>query len=246
MAPAAGDGDPASDYLLQRDTFTPYPPPAAASVRALAASVATVWAHGDRLKVAVVATPQDLGAVPSLFGRPAEYARFLSIELSYVYRGPLLVAMPAGFGFVRNTSAVARADAVLHGLPVSADPAALTDDAAAAVGPLEAAGVLHVADVTAPVVSAATLQARRGRRVFLRYSVSDDSRTARATVVVATVSGSPVVSFARPFAPAVAGAAYGVVWRVPRKSPRTLALCVRAVDRAGNRSKTACARVIVS
>jgi hypothetical protein len=48
------------------------------------------------VKVAVIAAPTDLGAVPMLFDRPARYARFLGFELQFVYPGRLLVVMPAG------------------------------------------------------------------------------------------------------------------------------------------------------
>jgi hypothetical protein len=246
LVPAAvADGDPASDYLLQQDTFTPYPPPPAAAVAALDAAVAAVWAHGDRLKVAVVATPQDLGAVPSLFGRPADYARFLGTELEFVYRGPLLIAMPDGYGFVRDATPDASATPVLDRQQTAQDAASLTTDATGAVRALEQAGLLHVKDVTKPTVSVQPLQARRGRRVFLRYVVVDDSRSARVTVTVRNRTRAIKV-FNVPFQRAVLGTAHGVVWRVPRTAPALLALCVRAADRAGNRSRETCADLTVS
>ncbi len=58
--------------------------------------------NGYRLKVAVIESAYDLGSVPSLFGHPADYAKFLGIELSLVYKGNLLVVMPAGFGFYHD------------------------------------------------------------------------------------------------------------------------------------------------
>jgi hypothetical protein len=59
--------------------------------------------------VAIISSRQDLGAVPDYFGRPGEYAKFLSGELSAFGQlqgpqhgkanaDPLLVVMPAGFG----------------------------------------------------------------------------------------------------------------------------------------------------
>ena len=48
--------------------------------------------------MAVIPTAFDLGAVTEFWLKPAAYARFLGVELSLVYKGPLLVAMPNGFG----------------------------------------------------------------------------------------------------------------------------------------------------
>ena len=43
-------------------------------------------------------TSADLGAVPQLFNKPVTYARFLASELSGILTGPLVIAMPSGFG----------------------------------------------------------------------------------------------------------------------------------------------------
>ncbi len=238
---ARADGDPASDYLLSQDTFTPYPPPPASDVASLNTAVAGVWSRVDRLKVAVIASPQDLGAIPSLFDRPVDYAKFLSIELAFVYKGPLLIAMPTGFGFVRDTAPDASAQALLDRLPNGSDASSLTTDAAAAVRALEQAGLLHVVDVTKPTVTVRPLHGRRGGRVFLAYRVADDSRWARVELTVRTPSGRALAAFHRPFLAARAGAIYGVVWRIPRTAPQALTLCVGATDHAGNRSAPGCA-----
>jgi hypothetical protein len=47
----------------------------------------------------VIAKPDDLGAVTSLWARPRQYARFLGTELAYVYKKPLLIVMPNGVGY---------------------------------------------------------------------------------------------------------------------------------------------------
>jgi len=41
---------------------------------------------------------EGLGAIPSLFNKPNQYARFLGFELSAGFIGPLLIVMPSGFG----------------------------------------------------------------------------------------------------------------------------------------------------
>src|SRR5205085_3146388 len=99
-APASSlaDGDPASDVLASDDVFLPYPAPAKTPSDSLRRAVASAYRHGYRLKVAVVATPNDLGAIPSLFNKPTEYAKFLGAEISFMFVGPLLILMPAGFG----------------------------------------------------------------------------------------------------------------------------------------------------
>jgi hypothetical protein len=90
-ATALADGDPASDVLFQEKLFLPYStavsPDIAKSLRA---------AIPASLRVALIAAPQDLGSVPSLFGKPSTYARFLGAELQFVYTGRLLVVMPQG------------------------------------------------------------------------------------------------------------------------------------------------------
>lgn len=100
-AQAGADADPASDTLLAQDIFLPAPQgPSKAVSTALAATVRRARAAGYPLKVAVIATPTDLGGVPQLFGRPQEYADFLAreIALNPDAKGPLLVVMPEGYG----------------------------------------------------------------------------------------------------------------------------------------------------
>src|SRR5207245_1571519 len=79
-----------------------------------------VYTAGYRIKVAVVATKIDLGAIPSLFGKPAEYAKFLGQELSGYYIGPLLIVMPAGYGIYDGGRSTQAEDAILAGLARSA------------------------------------------------------------------------------------------------------------------------------
>jgi hypothetical protein len=73
------------------------------------------------LRVAVIASPADLGSVTELWRQPQTYARFLAQELSVVYGGPhpptLLVVMPNGFGAVAPARAAPSVRAALAGLP---------------------------------------------------------------------------------------------------------------------------------
>jgi len=99
---ARADGDPASDILYFQDVYLPYPEPSKAAADALREAVKTAFESHYRIKVAVIASPTDLGSVPSLFNKPDQYARFLGTELASFYTESLLVVMPPGFALYRN------------------------------------------------------------------------------------------------------------------------------------------------
>ena len=97
--PAHADGDPASDVLVSQSLFLPGD--AAFTLRQqseLAQLLSAARRSGYQLRVAVIASPADLGSVTELWRQPRSYASFLGQELSLVYRGTLLVVMPNGFG----------------------------------------------------------------------------------------------------------------------------------------------------
>src|SRR5947209_9233758 len=114
VAPVAlGDGDPASDVLLGQNVFYPYQPPVTASLqKTLDAETGAAQRAGFPIKVALIASPVDLGVIPDLFGKPQKYADFLDQEISFQTKQPLLVVMPAGYGLQgvapRALSAVTR------------------------------------------------------------------------------------------------------------------------------------------
>jgi hypothetical protein len=238
---ALADGDPASDFLVQQDVFVPYPPPSPAATRSLAAAVAAVTAKGDRVKVAVIATPQDLGSVPSLFGKPQDYATFLAAELAFAYKGPLLVVMPAGAGFVGGSAALASAAVSGSG------PTALTQSAAALVPRLERAGALHYRDTHRPSTFVAAATGRAGRTLSLRYQAWDDSGRARVRVTVTTSAGRALASLPVAMRDVRQGAWYAVRWHAPATLGRaTLAVCAVATDPAGNRSRPSCGKLALA
>ncbi|MSY59034.1 MAG: hypothetical protein F2663_01120 [Actinobacteria bacterium] len=152
VAPGAArsDGDPASDYLLGSDVFLPFDLKIdEADTAALKGLLANAAKKGLELKVAVIGTRYDLGAVPSLFGKPQTYAHFLAQELFYYMKRELIVVMPNGYGLysvkgvpaadkaaiekltppgdaegatlVRAASDAVRAVAAAHGLTLSVD-----------------------------------------------------------------------------------------------------------------------------
>ena len=111
-APALADGDPASDVLIAENVFYPFTPPVAQSLQnALNAETAAARRAHFPIKVALIASATDLGAIPSLFAKPQRYANFLDVEISFFGgKQPLLVVMANGYG-VRGLGAPATAAA---------------------------------------------------------------------------------------------------------------------------------------
>jgi hypothetical protein len=118
---AQADGDPASDVLATQPLFLPQDGGLTVRQEAeLGALVTAARTDGYPLRVALIASPTDLGSVTELWRQPENYAHFLGQELSLVYRGTLLVVMPDGFG--------------LYGRGAPAERAALTGVAGAPRG----------------------------------------------------------------------------------------------------------------
>ena len=108
MPVARADGDPASDYLITRQTFLPFTAKIPeAQVEGLNGIVKDANEKGYKVRVAIISKPFDLGAVPSLFRKPKTYARFLGQELAFVYKNRLLIVMPNGYGVARGGKAAA-------------------------------------------------------------------------------------------------------------------------------------------
>jgi hypothetical protein len=99
-APAMTDGDPASDELIGANVFYPFSPPVDAGLQTtLAAETAAASRAHFPIKVALIESPADLGAIPSLFAKPQQYADFLDQEISFAGTTTLLlVVMPNGYG----------------------------------------------------------------------------------------------------------------------------------------------------
>jgi hypothetical protein len=103
---AQADGDPASDVLVSQPLFLPQDAGLTAGQQAeLGAILVNAHRRGFALRVALIASPTDLGSVGALYRQPAGYAQFLDQELSLVFPGPLLVMMPNGFALAGHTGA---------------------------------------------------------------------------------------------------------------------------------------------
>jgi hypothetical protein len=96
---ARADGDPASDVLAAQSSYLPtdvgIPLAEQGQIISLLRSATAAGLH---LRVAVIASPTDLGSIGELWRQPQSYARFLGQELTFVYGGRLLVVMPNGYG----------------------------------------------------------------------------------------------------------------------------------------------------
>ena len=99
------------------------------------------------LKVAIVATADDLGADPQLFGHPQDYATFLAAEIEFAYTDTLLAVMPAGFGISTRPPALKAAVAGLKPPGANGTAAQIAQCTADAMVKVAAAGG---ATLTAP------------------------------------------------------------------------------------------------
>jgi hypothetical protein len=100
---ALADGDPASDYLIGEQLFPSFEASSSGTdVTRLKGMLDDSKRKGFPLKVAVIAGRSDLGSVPSLFGKPEQYARFLGQEDFYFFKDELLVVMPQGYGLYKH------------------------------------------------------------------------------------------------------------------------------------------------
>lgn len=114
--PARADGDPASDVLATQQLFLPQGAamPCGQQVQ-LAGLLQEAAQRGYPIRVALIASAADLGSITELWHQPQNYAQFLGQELSLVYRGPLVVVMPDGFGLYNLPRSLERNRAILAG-----------------------------------------------------------------------------------------------------------------------------------
>jgi hypothetical protein len=146
---ALADGDPASDVLLGQNVFYPYQPPTSKSLMASLDTATAAAAKEDfPLKIALIASPIDLGIIPQLLGKPQAYAKYLDYEISFEKTQPLLVVMKDGYG-VEGLPAAATAAAAKLAPPAGGTPDDLAQAALTATGKLAAAAGHPIAGVSA-------------------------------------------------------------------------------------------------
>ena len=193
VAPAAADGDPGSDVLVYQPLFL-----AADSGISVAQQVKlggllqSAQRVGFPIRVAIIASPSDLGAVTQLWRQPQAYARFLGLELSMTYTGRLLVVMPNGLGFNWPGHSSATAYRTLERISIGRGGAGLASATEAAVGALATAGGvrLSVASQPAPApASAASQPPVTSNSGSVASGSGTDSLVAMIVVLVAVAAG---------------------------------------------------------
>jgi cytochrome oxidase Cu insertion factor (SCO1/SenC/PrrC family)/thiol-disulfide isomerase/thioredoxin len=107
---ARADGDPGSDVLVYQPLFLGSDAGVSISQQSrLGGLLRSAARAGFPVRVAIISSRNDLGAVTGLWRQPRNYARLLGVEVSLAYKGRLLVVMPNGVGF--NWSGHPSADA---------------------------------------------------------------------------------------------------------------------------------------
>jgi len=153
-ASARADGDPASDFLLGQSTYlSPYDGHVSkAEATRLVQMLTQLRKKGFPIKVAVIVTRYDLGAVPILFGDPKKYAKFLGEEDYYYWKDELIVVMPAGYGIYKAKKLPPADRAAIDALPPPTSKAGtdLVIDAENAVRALARLHGITLVDVAPP------------------------------------------------------------------------------------------------
>jgi hypothetical protein len=145
------DGDPASDYLYTQQVFIPFDIKAPVAAQGeLHRTIAGANRAGFAIRVAIIGSAYDLGAVPSLWKKPQTYARFLGEELVFLYKQRLLVVMPNGFGFFWKGHDVSKEEATLAKVEIAPGGAGLVAAAHDAVVRLAAAAGVEAAPAQPP------------------------------------------------------------------------------------------------
>ena len=148
---ARADGDPASDYLLATQVFIPFDMklPAATQLE-LTSIVRDANKSGFAIRVALIGSAYDLGAVTSLWRRPRQYARFLAAEIEFIYKRRLLIVMPNGFGFNWQKHPSTKEYAALSTIPIGTGAAGMLDSAVTAVQKLATASGVTIVRAKTP------------------------------------------------------------------------------------------------
>ena len=148
-APASADGDPGSDVLVYQSLFLAADAGVSVAQQAQLGDLLTrAERAGFPVRVAIIASPSDLGAITGLWRQPRSYARFLGIELSATYRGRLLVVMPNGFGFNWPGHSSAAAYRTLGHVSISRGGKGLASSVGAAVKSLAVAAGVRLSAAT--------------------------------------------------------------------------------------------------
>ena len=192
LSPAArADGDPGSDVLVYQNLFVASDANISIAQQVeLGDLLTSAQRSGFTIRVAIIATPSDLGAITQLWGKPTSYASFLGIELSLAYAQRLLVVMPDGFGFNWQGHSTAAAYKVLGKIAVKPGGSGLATSAETAVRALASASGVWLA---APAASQAAGRAGGGSTGGgTTGNASSGNASGGRAPATATPSGPPV------------------------------------------------------
>jgi hypothetical protein len=128
---------------------------------------------GYKIKAAMILAPSDLGTAFSLFRKPKRYAEFLGLELSFVYKGRLLVVMPNGYGYAVNGKPDPKSSRVLTRVPPP--------------------GADATKEVEAATVAVRRLAAANGHRLEISSGGGSNTRD-RITITAAATAGIAVIA----------------------------------------------------
>ena len=237
---ARADGDPGSDVLVYQDLFAGSS--AGLSVQQQARLGDLLKAAGAArfpIRVAIIASPTDLGAVTALWRKPQAYARFLGLELSLAYKQRLLVVMPDGFGFNWPGHSTTAAYATLARIPLGSGVGLFEATQTAVRALAQSGGVKLVTPTHAGGGGAAGTDSAAGRSPVSSTTPgqSADSRVALLATVsillVGVILGVRAALRRRhatlPVAPMLAGVLRRVAAIPPRRAlPAFAVLCVLA------------------
>lgn len=167
---ARADGDPASDVLVTQSLFLPVEANLSDAQRATLTGFLDAAARaGFPIRVAVIPAAFDLGAVGEFWMRPQAYASFLGIELSLVYKGPLLVVMPNGLGLNWPDHSTASAARLLAKIPIKPTGEGLLDTVQTATRKLAASAGARVSGRT---ISAASAGGDDGLEILIAVAIA--------------------------------------------------------------------------
>ena len=195
-ATAGANGDPPSDALFTKDVYLPLTPATSDGVaRALLELARRTRAARWPIKIAVIATPSDLGDVANLFNRPQDYANFLAREIE---NPRLLVVTPVGFGGQQLGKGVDKGVDVLAPLqPVQPDNDRLERQALTAVARLAAADGHRV---TIPAIDRSELGRRPYRQNLTLHQGPPATARSPAPPANENAGGTSALVYAAPVA----------------------------------------------
>ena len=188
---ARADGDPGSDVLVYQPLFLGADSGVSICQQSqLGGLLRSAARQGFPVRVAIISSRNDLGAVTGLWRQPRNYARFLGLELSLSYKGRLLVVMPNGIGFNWPGHASADAYRTLEKVSIKLGGSGLATAAQTAVQSLATdAGVKLTAPTAASGAGGESASAGSGTEATASSGNSDNVLIFLGVVVALVAAG---------------------------------------------------------